>query len=146
LVAGDQNLQEAEIKRPFGVTDIGVNNPSIAREAYGENAPAWPGGKDLAWPKDIAGLRALGLAGAEGGKAEQAVFTKTPSPAYADNSNYLAFAKSSGNTLEAAYSQRESMLSSANGSTALKHVADYANIRRTSEPPLSLPNRFNTSA
>jgi hypothetical protein len=146
LVAGDQNLQEPEIKRPFGVTDIGVNNPDIARAAYGQGAQAWPGGKDLAWPKDIAGLRALGLAGAEGGNAEQAVFTKTPSPAYSDNSNQLTLAKPGGTSVEAAYAQREQMLASAGGSgTALKPIPDLAGIRRTSEASLPLNSRFHTA-
>jgi hypothetical protein len=138
LVHGDQNIENQN--RSFAVTDIGKNCPEIAQQAWGKDT------KVLAWPKDMAALRATGLAGESGGVDDQAVFSKNPSPAFADNSNYLSLARSGGGDIATNYADRQKMLGSANGGTTdLTHVADYAGIRRSSTATLSLKSRFTTT-
>jgi hypothetical protein len=134
LALGDGNIEN----QSFALTDFGVN-PKIeeaAQAAWGSDA------KVPAWPKDIEGLKAMGLAGANGGQGDQAVFRQNPSPAYADNSAYLSLAGARGHELQGSYDNRQRMLGSG---SELKPIADYAGIRRTSSATLSLEHRISTT-
>jgi len=134
LALGDGNIEN----QSFALTDFGVNSKikEAAQAAWGSDA------KVPAWPKDIEGLKAMGLAGANGVQGDQAVFRQNPSPAYADNSAYLSLAGGSGHELQGAYDNRQKMLGSGSQLTA---VSDYAGIRRNSTATLSLESRFRTT-